>query len=372
MKIAVDTFGCEHGKSGFGSYLINFISHLPENVPFDFELFGSELDRYTYKSEKEFSFSSIDIDDSLRAEKRWHKHKIHSFLKKKKYDLVIFPAIENVFPVKFKTKSVAVVNSILSNILKQNGKRSFRRIKKGLLNVDFIIAASDFLKKDLISNDIPENKIHVIYNGIDHKKFFPSLDLESEFVEIKPFAIKKPYFVYGSSLSSEDKKHIQLIKAFEIFKDRTNAPHRLVISGNDGDYSEIVHKAAYNSKYSCDIFITGYIPHDSFAQINSGASACVFPSINEGVGLPILEAMACGIPICCSVSGALKEIGDDVPFYFDSDNLVQIADCLEQVEKNEPLCKKKITKGLERSKQFSWDYTVQETLRCINNLLKIN
>ncbi len=368
MKIGIDTFGCEHGKSGLGSYLINFISHIDSNITADIDLFGAEIDRYTYKSEKEFTFTSINIEDSLKAEKKWHKRRINIFIRRQKYDVVIFPAIEKVFPKKFPVKSVAVVNSIFSVILEQNGKRRVHQIKKGLMKVNKIIAASNFIKEDLIKNDIPEDKITVIHNGIDHKMFFPMVNSDSDFVEIKPFAIKRPYFVYGSSLSSEDKKHIQLIKAFELFKDKTNAPHRLVISGIDGDYSSKVHETAYNSKYSCDIFTTGFIPHENFAQINAGASACVFPSVSEGVGLPILEAMACGVPVCCSSNGALKEIGGDVPFYFNSDDIYDIADKLEQVVKNEALCKSKITEGLERSKTFSWNITVENTFKIIMNL----
>ena len=220
----------------------------------------------------------------------------------------------------------------------------------------------------MVKNGFDEKKIFVVYNGIDHKMFFPSLDTDSEFVEIKPFAIKKPYFIYGSRLSGKEKKHIELIKAFNLFKKNTGYPHRLVLAGNDGDYSEEIKQAAYNSEYSSDIFITGYFPFESFAKLYTGSSACIFPSENEGVGLPILESMACGIPVLCSSKGALKEAGGDAPIYFDSNNIEEIAANMQLIVDNKEVYQNKVDAGLNRANKFNWKSTVDETFKLIEKL----
>ena len=93
MKVGIDTFGCDHAKSGLGSYILNFISNLPENSDFSFELFGAEVDRYTYTTNNGLPYNSVNISSKLSAEIKWHKSKIKYFLKKNKYDFVIYTLI---------------------------------------------------------------------------------------------------------------------------------------------------------------------------------------------------------------------------------------------------------------------------------------
>ena len=93
--------------------------------------------------------------------------------------------------------------------------------------------------KDLISLGIQSEKIDVIYNGLDHSYFYPHTELEGETVNISPFSIKRPFFIYASRLSGPEKKHIELIKAFSMFKKKTGLPHRLVLAGSEG--SSLMH-----------------------------------------------------------------------------------------------------------------------------------
>lgn len=368
MKIAIDTYGCDHGKSGLGSYLINFISNIPADCEDKIELFGSEIDRYTYKSEKEITYNAVLPFENERLEDLWHLRKINKFLSKNDYDVVIYPAVEKVLPLKFKTKGVAVVNSVISAAIRNFDSSKKRHLKKGLQKVQLIIAASEFIKDDLLKLGIDSSKIIVIHNGIDHKRFFPCDDPFSDVVEINPFSIKKPYFLYCSRLSDSDKKHEQLIKAFNIFKSKTNAPHRLVISGDDGEYSEKIHRVAFDSEFASDILITGFFPHESLPKLYSGAAACVFPATKEGVGLPILESMASGIPVLCSNSGVLPEVGGDVPLYFNSDDVYDIAYSMQRIVSDQDLASELVKKGLEWAANFNWSDTVIKTLEAARKI----
>ena len=365
MKIGIDTLGCEHSQSGQGAYLLNFISNLPSNTELSFELFGLEVDRYIYTSEKPLEYNSVNVKDSIKALRKWHRRPAKKFYQKNKYDAVIYPAVEKVLPVRFKTPGIAVVNCVVSVVYEKYKRRQRKYLRKGLSRVQKIVAGSDYIKQDLINNGFDSNKIFVVHNGIDHKLFFPEIGLDTDFIDIKPFAIKRPYFIYGSKLSDADKKHEQLIKAFTLFKQRTDYPHKLVICGSEGKYSDIVKEIAYKSDYASDILITGYFPHDSFSKLYAGATACVFPAINEGAGLPIIEAMASGIPVLSSDSGALKEIGGTVPLYFDSDNVDEIADLLQKIVEDEDLYRRKVSEGLEWSRYFNWEDTVDQTLKLI-------
>lgn len=365
MKIGIDSFGCNHGQSGVGAYLLNFIKNIPEDSPFDFELFGLEIDRYTYTGDTEIPFSSVRINENPKTIKRWHKRRLRSFCKKNKYDAVLFPAAMQVLPGKIKSKSILVLNGTYSTI---SNRKERKRLKKAFNNATLIIAASYYIKDDLLQSGFDGSKIIVIHNGIDHKIFFPLEDLDQEFVDIKPFAIKRPYFIYSSRLSGSDKKHIELIKAFEIFKKRTNYPHRLVLTGSDGEYSEKIHQAAYNSEYASEILITGHFPQESLKQLYCGSTACVFPAVNEGVGLPVIEAMACGVPVLCSNLGALVEMAGMGPLYFDSDDIEEIAVDMQKVVEEKDLTKMMIQKGFEESRRINWETTIKETLTAIEKI----
>ena len=166
-------------------------------------------------------------------------------------------------------------------------------------------------------------------------------------------------------MSGPEKKHIEPIKAFELFKKNTNLPHRLVLAGNEGEYSKQVQQAVFSSEFASDIFLVGYFPHESFAKLYAGAEACLFPSVNEGVGLPILEAMACSIPVLCSQEGALKEIGGTSPLYFDSDNIDQISALMQKIVEDKELRNNIVFDSILWANEFNWEKTVRQTLAII-------
>ncbi|NLM00200.1 MAG: glycosyltransferase family 4 protein [Treponema sp.] len=369
MKVGIDTFGCHSGKSGIGSYLLSLIKNLPNSENISFELFGSVIDKYTYNSDlPHITYKTVKMFYKPYTKFIFYRFYLKRFMIKQRYDLIIFSRLFKVCPIPKSINAIAIVNTILSNVLKET-KSKIRRniILKAYKNIKHIITSSEFLKKDLINLGISEDKIYVIPNGIDHSLFYPTTELfQNEFVNIKPFAIKRPYFVYASKLNFLTKKHIELIKAFELFKEKTQLPHRLVLAGSEGKHADSIHKYVAKSKYATDIFITGYFPHASLRELYIGSDACVFPSVAEGVGLPVLEAMACGVPIICSKSGALSDlVKKNIPVLFDSDNIEELANLLEKISTDEDLRKKIISFGLEKVKEYSWKKTAMKTVEVL-------
>lgn len=365
MKIGIDTFGLEHGKSGLGSYLLSLLKCLPDIDGGQLELFGPGADRYTYSSNKEFTYKEINVKETPVAEKRWHAKKADKFCSRNNYDVVFYTDGCRMIPSKAKVPSVAVINSILSSVLTESGFWERKRIIKGLSSMDCIIASSMFVKKDLIRCGVKCPKIEIVHNGIDHSMFYPDSKIEeTDFADIKPFAIKKPYIIYGSRMQSSDKKHVELIKAFTLFKEKTGLPHRLVLAGEEGPYAEEVQKAVLASSAATEIFMTGFFPREGFPELYRNAEMCVFPSVNEGVGLPVLEAMATGIPVACAKAGALQEIAGNNVLYFDSDNIDNMANCIEQIVTDEKMREKLVEQGVEWAKRFSWEKAAEETV-CI-------
>ena len=369
MKVGIDTFGCDHGRSGLGVYLNALAQCLKSDDAVQYELFGAEADRYTYGGENGLPYRTVMVSDDRSAEKRWHLMGANRFARRQGYDLVLYPAAAHMLPLHFGVPGVAIVNDIVSEML--SAGRSMKHelhVRHTLKRAKKVIVASQCIKRDLEQLGVRSERIAVVHNGIDHELFYPREPLSSTVVDLKPFAIQRPYFIYASRLSSPAKKHAELVKAFTLFKEHTGLPHRLVLAGNEGAYAETVRREASASRFASDILVTGFVPHENSPALYAGSDGCVFPSVSEGVGLPVLEAMATGVPVACSKSGALSEIAGKHAVFFDSDDIAQMASALAMLATDASLREKLISGGLEWSRRFSWERTaalIKETLLSI-------
>jgi len=368
MKIGIDTFGCRHGRSGLGSYLLSLASHLPEFSDVEYELFGSPLDRYTYSSEKEIPFTSVRLVDTKSALRLWHVLWANRFAAKQKYDAVLYVSAAHMIPHDFTVPGIAMVNDCLSaSFMAKKNLLHQKHILMGLNNAKKIITPSQFICNDLKNLGIDVSKIEVVYTGINHSIFYPHPIYDTDTVSVKPFAIKRPYLIYATRMNTPQKKHIELIKAFTVFKEKTHLPHRLVITGGDDACTSAIQDAVKKSSAMSDIFMTGFFPPEGFGDLYSGADACIFPAVNEGVGLPVIEAMATGIPVACADSGALREITGGNALFFDPDNIEQFAASIECIVTERDCREKLIACGIDWTRRFQWSESAEKTINIIKN-----
>ena len=215
MKIGIDTLGLEHGQSGLGSYLFYLMENLSQNDSIEYELFGQEADRYTYKAKFDVKYSAVNVSDSVNSQQRWHRWHLNKFVRSQKYDAVIYCAAPRMLPRKSSAKGIAIVNDLVSVFLENKKDKSYSSSGiKNLKKIDKIIVPNEYVKNDLTNLDIDAGKIVIIPNGIDHGIFYQYNLSDSEFVDIKPFAIKRPYIIYPTRISDAEKNHIKLIEAF--------------------------------------------------------------------------------------------------------------------------------------------------------------
>jgi glycosyltransferase involved in cell wall biosynthesis len=235
-----------------------------------------------------------------------------------------------------------------------------------LRRMDRIIAVSEWVKRELIDlARVKESRIEVVPNGIDHSAFYPrSGNGEAELL-IQPFSFKRPYILCVSRIDHPVKNHIRLIKAFGIFKERTGFPHRLVLVGGDSNNAAKVKSAAAKSARRGDIFFTGHFPQKSLPELYSGADFVVLPSMYEGFGQGVIEAMACGIPAACARAASLPETAEHAALYFDPRDPEDMADRMVSLATDRELHKRCAELGLERARAFSWDKCAQRTLEII-------
>jgi len=116
-----------------------------------------------------------------------------------------------------------------------------------------------------------------------------------------------------------------------------------------------------------DVIFPGWIQTDDLTRLLAGAKAMVFPSLYEGFGIPVIEAMACGTPVVCSNTTSLPEVAGEAAILIDPKNKEQLIEAMEKIVSKEELRKDLIEKGLKNVKRFSWEKCARETLRVISN-----
>ena len=152
------------------------------------------------------------------------------------------------------------------------------------------------------------------------------------------------------------------IRAFEQLKARADVPHQLVLAGGDFLGAEEVHRCAQNSPASSDIVFTGFAASEDLPDLCAGADLFVYPSLYEGFGIPVLEAMACGTPVACSNVASLPEVVGDAALLFDPYDETAIAETMRKIVADQAAKDWYRQLGLKRAREFSWERAARETL----------
>jgi glycosyltransferase involved in cell wall biosynthesis len=238
----------------------------------------------------------------------------------------------------------------------ENQKRKLHFVKH---YSDLVIAVSETTKKDAMEIlGIPEKKIKVIYEAADPIYFQHSPELVAE--------VKKKFQIEGDYLlcvgTREPRKNLE--KAVLAFAElaAANKDLSLVIAGKFGWGEESLGAKLQAVKLGQKVKILGFIEREDLARLYSGATAFVYPSLYEGFGLPILEAMSCGCPVITSDLGSMKEIAGEAAMLVSPQNPEEIANAFSKIYRNKKTAQELRLKGLKRAKEFSWEKTALQTL----------
>lgn len=213
-----------------------------------------------------------------------------------------------------------------------------------------IISVSEATKKDIIQTyGFSSNKVNVVYNG------YTEGDISSQ--SKRQF---KPYILYVGTI--QPRKNITtLVSAFEVFS-KNHPEFTLKIAGKNGwMYHETLKRI--DASYVRDkIELLGFVDDKKKNELYKNAFCTVLPSLYEGFGLPLLEAMNFGSPVLASNTSSLPEIGGDAAIYFDPHSAEQLNSCMETLYTNTSLRSECVRKGFIRVKHFSWDLCGKNTL----------
>ena len=268
-----------------------------------------------------------------------------------------------------KTKKITTVHDIVVNLFPSsvhprilaNQERRLKQVKK---EADLIIADSYSTKEDIIKFlQIPKEKIFVVHLAASNK-FKPEQDDRIEEV-LQKYKIKKPYIL--SVATQEPRKNIQ--KLVDVFGSISQNPKyksaqpQLVLAGKFG-WGEGLRSAD-------NVIWTDYVPDEDLIALYSGCRVFVYPSLYEGFGLPVLEAMACGAPVVTSKNSSMAEIAKDTAILVDPRSEGQLKKAIEMVlDLKLENYQKMVNASLTRARQFSWSKTAKETLKLYRKLYR--
>jgi glycosyltransferase involved in cell wall biosynthesis len=160
-----------------------------------------------------------------------------------------------------------------------------------------------------------------------------------------------------------------MLKAFELFKRATNSELKFLIAGRNSWMFDEVREVYERSEFKNDIVFTGFIEHDELPGLIGAAHAMVNVSLYEGFGLPVAEAMACGVPVICSsaesTGAVLAEVGGEAVCTSDPSSIDSIACAMEKLSEEGIVREKLIAKGLERARLFDWDSAAKATYQVL-------
>lgn len=232
-------------------------------------------------------------------------------------------------------------------------------------HADVILTDSESSKKEIMKYwKVPSQKIHVAYLGIDDRYHNYNLSSSDELELINQWKIPENYILFVGTI--EPRKNLQrLIQAFDLYKSTFQNNIKLVLAGGKGWLSDDIYNAAVKAGCSKDIVFTGYFPEHLKPALYAKAKALVYPSLYEGFGLPILEALAVGTPVLTSNISSMPEVAGNMGVYVDPYNVENIAAGIFDVIKrsSDMYCKENLQKY---AKQYSWTKNYKDTMYFYN------
>ena len=283
--------------------------------------------------------------------------------------VALFHATDHLLPYFRRIKSVFTLHDLIFIFHPETHKPLNRwfltlMMPRFLRAADAVIAVSECTKRDAVRfYGIPEEKITVIYEGVN-PRFRPASPETIASVRAR-YNLPEHFILYVGTI--EPRKNLTaLLEAFH----HLLATHdlRLVIVGKKGWLYEGFFLRLRELGLEDRVIFTGYVPDEDLPAIYSAAELFVFPSLYEGFGLPVLEAMACGVPVICSNTSSLPEVAGDAALLVDPTDVRALAGAMEQALTDEALRVTLRARGIERAQRFTWARAAQETMQVYENV----
>jgi len=372
INLYIDLIPFTSKQAGAEKYSLNFIKYLRKNDNTNFKpiLLLNPENKNIFNAGKKFKYIECSVNPHKKISRVFYEQFILPFKLKKKNSLFYSPS--NILPMPLSIPSVVTIFDLhwynLKNLFPKEEKYQLSYIKTFIKSsakkARKIIALSKFTRNDLISTlGIPEEKIVIIPPGLDGN--FREIDKnEAQNFIAKKFSITGNFILHMGQ--THRRKNIPfLLKIFERMKDQNRLD--LVLVGPPGDGEKEILNIIQESRFRKNIHKFNELPEKDLLYFYNTASCLLYPSLYEGFGLPVVEAMACGCPVVCSDSTAIPETAGGAAFLCGPEEEEWIK-AIKMIINDENDRNKLIEKGLERVKALSWERTVEEMLKTFESI----
>jgi len=228
---------------------------------------------------------------------------------------------------------------------------------------DGLGTVSESSKNDLAKNfDLESGSIDIIPNGC--RPVFRPLTKQEKSGVHREWKFDRPYFIYTGSVHPR-KNLVNIIRAYNHFRFRSKFEHSLVIVGRKAWMFDLFEKELANSPFKKQIHLTGYLEDEPLARLLGASSGLIYPSLFEGFGVPLLEAMHAEVPIITSRISSMPEVVGKAALLVDPRNPQDIGKAMYDLARSPELCDELVKKGKRQRKKFDWYQSAEQLYKSI-------
>ena len=380
MKVALELQPCLKEKSGIGIYTYELAKRLQENE--EMSLLGNVFHVGNQTSVKQelqelkFNKQICPLMPYGLYKRIWEYMPIdYHTLFRQKPDITHFFNV--IIPPRIEGKVINTIHDLTFYLYPETiGEKHLKflqeNIRRSAQRPDKIITISQSSKDGLIEKlEVDPAKIEIVYPGVDSSFFQNQLNhIDLQALRSK-YQLPDQYILYMGTL--EPRKNIErIVDAFACFKQNNtsiSADYKLILVGKKGWLYEPIFEKVRGYGIEKEVIFTGYVEEQDKPYLYQMASLFMFPSLYEGFGMPVLEAMAAGVPVITSNTSSLPEVAGDAAILIDPYDIEGMAMAIEAVLCNEAMRQELIHRGYNQVKKFNWDDSAQKLYRIYKEIV---
>lgn len=379
MRLGLELQSCLKNKSGIGIYTYELSKRLQQYKDIEF---NGHIFNFINRNDISKDLDGIDMEKNICSlfpygvyRRIWHYIPIkYNWLFRDNADIYHF--FNFIVPPRIKGKVITTIHDMTYELYPETmDKRNLKRIKNDIQysvdRSDKIITVSESSKNDIIKFlNVDESKIEIVYNGVDYEKFNKYYTEDIKLIVRNKYNLPQNYILYMGTL--EPRKNIDsIIEAFALIKKQKDFDNiKLVIAGKKGWLFEDIFNLVDKLNLKDHVIFTDYVDETDKPIIYNMAKLFVFPSLYEGFGIPVLEAMASSVPVIASNVSSLPEVAGNAAILVNPKDIEGIAKNIIKILSDDDLKNELVRKGHIQAQKFTWEASAEKLYNIYKEIMK--
>ena len=385
--IGIDYTAAARQHAGIGRYARELIRALVAlESDHEYVIFaaagGLDGDRWKRESEKlrsvrnrerpsDIRFRTLPLSDDWMA-RLWHRLRLPVPVETFTGPLDVFYSPDFVLPpTRRSTRTLLTVHDLSylhypEHFVPKLVRYLEQSVSRSVIRADWVLADSEATRRDLIAHlGTPSGKVKVLYSGVDPHFNEEREPGEGDLLRAR-YGLAAGSYVLSVGTIQPRKNYVRLIQAFAQLQAPDFVNKQLVVAGGRGWLYEDIFAEA--ESHGDRVRILGFVDETDLPALYRNAALFAFPSLYEGFGLPVLEAMACGTPVVCSNVSSLPEVAGDAALLVDPLDTGGIAEAMARVLQDVGLQQDMIARGRSQAARFTWEKAARQLLDTLDGL----